>query len=179
MERNRIDVNLHTLVLLDIFAALTLHILCKDFISQTLISTDMLDMATILETVTVVIILPMAISIPDMVVILKAMLNRKLMVNPKPIANLKTINILQVMVNLKLMANLKHIVNLKVMALSPTIISPMVKHTMLLMKFNKVMKLQLPHTLSRHTTLNLMLLSNLISHPTINPQLMMLLHIPR
>merc|ERR550539_621655 len=176
-ERNRMDVNVHTPVLLNIFAVLTLHILCRDFISQILISTDMA-MATISETDMVVIILYTAIFRPDMVVILKAMLNRKpmvnlkLMVNPKHTANLKIIN------NLKLMVNQKHIVSLKVMALSLTVIRPMVKITMLRMKFNKLMKLHLPHTLSRHTTLNLMLLSKLISHPTINQQLMMLQHIP-
>merc|ERR1739845_323780 len=136
-KRNHTHVNVHTLVLPNIFDVLTLPILYKDFISQTLTSTDMEDMAMAAILVTVMVVSILRTETPDMVVTLKAILspslsltlrpmdnlkhtsNLKLISNPKPtgslkpMVNLKPISSLKLMINPKPMVSLKHIATLK------------------------------------------------------------------
>merc|ERR1739845_73686 len=115
-KRNHTHVNVHTLVLPNIFDVLTLPILYKDFISQTLTSTDMEDMAMAAILVTVMVVSILRTETPDMVVTLKAILSPSLsltlrpMDNPKPMANLKHTS------NLKLISNLKPTGSLKPMS---------------------------------------------------------------
>merc|ERR1719150_888832 len=115
------SVNVHTLVLPNIFDVLTLPILYKDFISQILTSTDMEEMAMAVILVTVMVVSILRTETPDMVVTLKAILSPSLtlklrpMDNPKPMANLKLTSNLKLISNLKPTGSLKPMVNLKPM----------------------------------------------------------------